>query len=350
MLFGCVLNHSQHAANDNSSLHLILSSLHSMHRRQRMLTLCIVRTTFQSLLLVDNDAMQTLDGLKVESIGADLGIVANQALKTIRVDSLKSVGGVARIADNTVLRDIGFRSLREVGGLAIVNNAALTDTSGLQLLEKVHGDLSIEDNGALADLRMDDTATETSDFKRLRVIGGSLRVTRNNLLAMIQGFNKLEVVGGDVLIQTNPVLSSAAGFSSLRVVDGSLVISGNKKIGDIAFPVLELVGGDVVIDRCNNLRSLDGLSRLRTVGGNLIITHNIQLAALGGHHGKAVSKAAPALAIKRVYGEIVIDGNPSLKDVSALRSLECHGGVRGFDRDQEGSFVAPAWLTGLPRC
>lgn len=318
-----------------------------MHRQ---LTLCIVRTTSQSLVLHDNDAMQTLDGLKAEAIGADLEIVANRALRTIRVDSLKSVRGVARIVDNAVLRDIGFRSLREVGGLAIVHNAALTDTSGLQLLEKVHGDFSIEDNGALADLRMDDTDTETSDFKRLRAIKGSLRVARNNRLAIIQGFNRLEAVGGDIMIQVNPVLSSAAGFSSLRVVDGSLVISGNKQIADISFPVLERVGGDVVIDRCNNLRSLDGLSRLRIVGGDLIITHNIHLAALGGHYGKAVSKATPTLAIKRVHGQIIIDGNPALKDVSALHSLECHGGVRGFDRDQEGSFAPPAWLTALPRC
>ena len=294
----------------------------------------LTSSTFNGTLrVVDVTSLDILKGLTQVEGGLEIG-----TLKEMRTRELTSLGGLESlrhvkkhmfIDHNPSLQNLkGLENLTEVGGrLTVDANEGLRNLSGLESLTVVGGDLEIDVNNALVSL---------SGLESLTEVKGSLRIWDNDVLTSLSGLKNLISVEGDVIIWNNDNLTSLDGLENLKFIGGNLVINANTFYGrclSIGNPSL-VVEGDISV--INNV----GLSMLnlaaQSVSGKVIVLDNnplpdnsmlkedekdsqwedLDLMNTAGSEMKSLSYVA---------GEIMIQGNPSLKAL-IVRGIEVVGG------------------------
>src|SRR4051812_1306616 len=206
-------------------------------------------TTATGILIDSNSALVTLDPLgladpKLEQVNGDIAITGNPAVQTIPLKYLTKVTGALTISGNAAVKSIdlskltttgdvdiadnpvlgaltGFAATSISGDLAIRNNAQLSAIGPMAALYRVTGNLTIDNNAALANL----AAFTTS----LKLIDGALAITNNPALADLGPLKHLQLIGS-IMITNNKALISCRADEVNRCVShlGTAVISQNK--------------------------------------------------------------------------------------------------------------------------
>jgi len=202
-------------------------------------------------LIENNNSLQSLSGLNVESVGDDFTITSNNSMTSITgLNRLKTISGIFYIIENESLLSVSeLDSLKKTEGIIIENNPSLTTISGANQLD-------------------------TSKWV--------LSMRYNHALNIINGFNQLTYTGG-VLIEDVPELVSVNGFNGLKRINGFLWISNNEKLNSLAgFDSLTTAYGFYIANN-PSLKTLDDLSQLTSLaGGNFNLVSNDSLSSIEG--------------------------------------------------------------------
>ena len=156
----------------------------------------------------------------------------------------------------------------------------LTTLSAFDALQRIGGDLIIDENAAL---------TTLSGFDALGSIGGNigfdfgLYITNNETLATVSGFSTLATITGHLTISNNPLLTTLNDFVALATVGENIFIQNNAALNTLSnFPVLIRTGGELFIQSNTALITLSSFPALTHIGKNLSIQGNDALTTLSG--------------------------------------------------------------------
>jgi hypothetical protein len=337
-------------------------------------------TTLAHIRVIDGDLVAigvptTGDGAfeafslpELQHVSGFLDFADDPALTTIRLPKLVDIGGSMVLSNDPQLATLDLSLLSSVArDVTLTGLPALPDMAGAPRLSQAGGDLTIRDNTALAHARI--------PFQ----VGGAIDVSNNPALAALDvfviprlarvnifhnGITKLtitsgsahpgdEVVLGPVDISGNPNLTSVrfdtealgdvsiGGNPGLEEVDltfghgdGNLLIDGpaldqlTLQARELDAPV-QLAGALTVRGPATQLFAFTGLhvggdvtlagtqltrvSTLREVGGSLKLLDNPRLLGLD----------IPL----EVGGDLVVDGNAAIKNVSFVENEVYHGSV-----------------------
>jgi len=133
----------------------------------------------------------------------------------------------------------------------------------------------------------------------------------------IASFRIVSHINGNIILQNSCRITELCGFNCLKSVQGDFVIQGSGLEHIHELNALKRVGGKFVIAHNNKLISVSGVSGLEQLGRGLSILNNTLLASVNGfnslHHID--------------QGNLEIIGNPSLRNINGLVSLEAIGGT-----------------------
>ena len=273
--------------------------------------------------------------------------------------------------------------------MILQNNAYLVSLRGLEALQVVGGDLSVERCGSSISLsRLDQMVVderweqsfsvsigpgsfgadsrvpdEHLHFPRRRgPAGGVARKVCHALctglynedtlaaLSSMHGLDSLQLIGGNFVVNGNPELLSFHGLDNLSTVSGALIVQHNLKLENLLGSELLADIGGLKVEWNPLLRSIDGLDGLTTVGSlGIEISRNEVLEELG-HWPNLVSVAgdmviwqnhhllAPTLQdsglgppvrlirVDNIGGFVSIEDNRRLNSLSGLASLQSING------------------------
>ncbi|KAA3622738.1 MAG: T9SS C-terminal target domain-containing protein, partial [Bacteroidetes bacterium] len=209
-------------------------------------------------------------------------ISSNNALVNLEgLDQIDSIGTDITIEYNQNLSDLsGFESITSLGGIRIQHSHALTTLNGL---EQIPGHLS-----------------------------EGIRIADNSQLNSLEGLNHLTMVEGNVYIGQNPSLTSLTALHNLQTVEGQLYIGQNPQLLNLS-GLEELSGlGSLSVGYNDNLLDINGLIGItRTEKGSCTIRDNSSLIDLSGLNN-----------LTAIAGGLYITGNSVLNSIEALENLQ----------------------------
>ena len=199
----------------------------------------------------------------------DIDNFANQGYCKIKGDVYIGVGygDVSDITDLTGLNEI----LEVEGNLSIVLNHNLQSLVGLKSLSYLNGDFLVTGNTNLQSLQgLENLKTVTGDvkFSPFIVYGGPsydpITQVFENSFTNLTGLESLEKIGGDLILQDNRLLSSLDGLENLNSINGSLKLHDCDLIENlVGFKNIELINEGIEIGyNYNNLKNFEGLERI----------------------------------------------------------------------------------------
>jgi len=206
-----------------------------------------------TLLISNCNNLASLSGLEgLDSISGNLiirnvGNSGNEKLVDLSgLDNIKGIRGSAEISNcDSLISLSGLHNLSSVGSrFSIFNNDMLTNLSGLESLTSV-GMNSITGLG-------DDLLIGLPDS-----VG-------NDALLSLSGLNNLENIGGDLSINFNENLVSLIGLENISYVGGNLHLFHNDQISNLqGLESLQTIGGNIEITNCQGLQSLQGIENIQ---------------------------------------------------------------------------------------
>lgn len=221
--------------------------------------------------------------------------------------ALAALSQIERIRGKLIIRAVsnmepgwlaGLRALRRVDGDVIIErNRGLLNLRGLGLLRRVGGSLRIERNSDLSSLR---------GLEELERVDGDLRIERHSKLASLDGPRRLTQIGGSLTIQHASKLRRIEGFPALRRIGKNLHIQHNALAARLTLPPgLERLGWTLVVEEMSALREIAWPETLRRPGGVILR----KLPALRVMRGRP---------FEEILGTVRLDAVPRLGDVSWL--------------------------------
>jgi len=200
----------------------------------------------------DNAVLDSVTGLSdLTRIEGDLTITGNPKLSSLSLRQLTAVDGTTRIADNAALTSVDLGKLQSVHRVELTNNTALTSFAGFAAtgitgdvivrgnralttlgtmgsLDRLEGNLTIDDNDALTSLGLFTTS--------MHYLTGQLSITNNGALADLGQLSRLQGIGS-ISINTNPNLSACVAQEVAQCVPqhGNVSISNNKTASNCTY-------------------------------------------------------------------------------------------------------------------
>lgn len=303
----------------------------------------------------EEDSAERADLRCIQVITGDLTVQNSETVESL--ESLRSllqvlgdveIGGPASGAKNERLSSLhGLEQLTEIGGdLRISHLPKLASVEALSSLRQVGGDLSLYSLPLLSNV---------DGLDLLESIGGSLMISDNDKLTTLESFHALYHIEEDFLLQSNPRLTSigfssdygpsAGGRISIAVNDAlqTLTQFGEPQANDapcnLARPDVEVfhnvsleelvlppvTDGCVAVRGNPKLTTLDGAGQLFSSGSiSLESLPNLKSLDLNGWNLDTLTISHTGLETlhdigwTRVNCELFINGNPELRDVTAL--------------------------------
>ncbi len=184
----------------------------------------IEKLTIQYTSLIDLSDLSNVSSLE------SLNVLNNTELISLDgLEGLTSTNGI-KLSGNPVLNDLsGLVNITEVGDvdntglqLEIYNNAALESLNGLNNIEKVWGETTIEWNQSLESLSGLDGVSE---------LVGHVRIATNSSLQNLSGLDNLSEISNGLFIFNNSSLADLSALANLASFNGSyLTISSNQSL------------------------------------------------------------------------------------------------------------------------
>jgi hypothetical protein len=199
---------------------------------------------------------------------------------------------------------LGFHKVVEVGSsVTIAENTSLDIWNALNGLERIGGDLTVQQNRLQNFTGLDDLVT----------VEGHMIFQQNQGLQTIRGLRALETVGGDLVLYSNRDLIEAKFQAS--TVGGEIVILANDSLQSIErWPQLTDAGA-LRVSYNPSLTGLAGFYMLSTLRGDLELIQNDQLETLLGLN-----------ALTTIEGNMVLRRHDVLTDISPLMGVTNIGG------------------------
>jgi hypothetical protein len=277
--------------------------------------------------------------------------IQGEALRGFRgFEQLEHVSGTLAIVDCPQLTSLGgFSALAEVGSLGIERNPVLAAVSGFTALRRVKDLLRLSH---CAELAVVDGLSGLAEV-------GKLELTELPSLTSI-GFLQGLVAATDILVNRCPItdasplrtvvktmgkirhgirivgtlITDVEFLASLRSVGSSLYLNANRIERLNGLEDLETVGASLNLAG-NCIADLTPLRRLRQVGGILSLTGN-RLTSLAGLENLRSLRTRTWSGQPRT---LRLCGNPELRDISALASVEERDHYLLMDIDQDQHFA-----------
>jgi len=271
---------------------------------------------------VTTDAPSTVPLGALQAVGGDL-LVDGGTPTEVDLAELLTVDGRLVVADLSAVERVDLSRLRVVGGsLRLSALPALTELEGLMAVESVgRGPVEVggtptgADQGGVELSGLGQVSTLRA-FRLVTAVGGPIQVIGNPALADIDVFTTLPQLSYAVRISDNPSLAALEGFDTLETA-GDVEVLDNIALANI-FGFTNLREADVVaVEGSPNLRSLLGLSALEHVGGLRLL-------------GLALQDIPWFTELHTVDGELVVSNQPILGRVSGLTALTSVGGDLRF--------------------
>lgn len=271
-----------------------------------------VQGQYLSLSIMENGALENLDGLESLKTLASINISENPSLKNIQGLTGVEQSGEVRIYGNPQLTELtGLDNIEYVNlGLYIQHNAMLMNLDALSNLKSIENELIISDNASLMHI---DGLNNVENWSRSIVILNNAVLENINALSPIQDASSIS-------INDNPSLENLDGLSNLKSVN-TLSLNNNKLLTHVN-PLRNLkVVGTMTINNNQNLSDISGLSSLESVAVNLNLKGNDALSNLEG------------LNQLRIIGrDLSIQSNSALTDFCALQpELIAEGLIGGYN-------------------
>lgn len=219
--------------------------------------------------------------------------------------------------DNTELKDLhGLDSLQSVGtNLTIENNHRLKNLAGLYSLNKINGFLSVSENDSLETL--EGLGLFNPDSLNYLYLTDSKRLTvcsHESICAYIST-GKPSVITNNGSGCGSLFQVSKSCFPDSDCPPGNLQLFTQDEVDEFAliYPNCIDLNGNLEIGPspgASTITSLAGLSGIVTIAGNLEITQNRSLRSLGGLD-----------SLTQIRGYVTINTNDSLTDLTGLGSL-----------------------------
>ena len=311
--------------------------------------------TLNIIELVDNNSLLTLYGLhNVLYVDSILTVINNDVLTDFSgLASIKRINGVFEIRSNDLLQNLnGLDSLQIVESLYILDNPTIRSTTGLENLDSVYVELSVERNRMLDELTFSNLSSVGEDISlwgiaidtlnnfpllenaknisinscdSLSSIAGFEILHSNNTFSVYNNFKLIDISGvnmlkkaNDVFINNNSQLETISGFQELDSIKSFLSISDNAElISTLGFSNLDFV--DLLELENSNLIDLSDFANLKSLN-TLWLFQNKSLSTLIGLEN--ISKLHILLA--RENTELSdLNGLNNLLDISRLEITNC---------------------------
>ena len=210
------------------------------------------------LWIVDNDFLETLDGLENLTSVGEIKVENNDSLTNLKgLQNVTTITfGALEIDDNDVITNMdGLENLAYVdGGLSIHYNENLTNVDGL---------LGLTEVGKL-------TTFAPAEDCEYGLSGANISITGNNALKNVDGLNNISIATGSLSIYGNDLLRNLDGVQNITCVAKDLTVQRNSRLSNCQ-GIAEVVGwpsgppddnvtGDIDISRnasgCNSLEDV----------------------------------------------------------------------------------------------
>lgn len=296
--------------------------------------------TLSGLDLNDDGTLSDNEVTSIPTYQCFTPMVRNGSVSVTNLAELQALEGVTEITGGlyisapTITNLDPLSVLTRVGSLSIVSNTLLTNTAGLDALERIDGAITIQDNPVLADV---------DGFAETRIINGALLIEGNPTLAHITGFDQVGDLGGALTIRNNSGLVDLDGFDALETILGSFTIVDNDALTTIAgFESLIAVSGNVDISDNAQLASISGLSALYETGqfsliNNPMLSTTPGLETLHTVRGSFNLSGNAFVTLSGFNGLVVVQGtftlrnNQALLSITGFNALETLGTPFGFE-------------------
>ena len=300
-----------------------------------------------SLTLYAISSISNLTGLgSLDSVGGNL-IIACQNLSSLNgLNEISSVGGDLYMGyynwlpgyfGNPALTTLaGMDGLTTIGGnLNILGNNSLNTLSGLQNIASIGGGISIIDNTNLTDCAIQSLCDYVSSPNGIVEIYENAQGCNNQseLANNCGGASYCLPYGNYYFFAQSDIDNFPLNFSGCTDLQGTVTISG-PDISDLnGLSQVTSVSGDLQVGMYNYfsgngnplLKDLSGLESLNFIGGNLWINNNDSLKSLAGLEN--LTTIGLGLLIGYDYGGPDRYEMSSLADLTALDNLTSIGGI-----------------------
>ncbi|MEO7735177.1 MAG: hypothetical protein ABIY55_29755 [Kofleriaceae bacterium] len=202
----------------------------------RDLKMVQLATPPENVVIDNNLGLTSLDALvsttaKLTEVNGDLEITNNPALTAIALPSLTKVTGLLIIGSNDKIASVDLSQLVTTHGLDVADNAQLVSVAGLAATE-IAGDLAIRSNPKL---------TTIGTMGALATVTGNVIIDSNAALPDLKAFTlSMKRIGRTLTINNNAALADLGMLKHLDLI-GSLTITNNHNL--VGCRVLE-------VDRC----------------------------------------------------------------------------------------------------
>lgn len=182
-------------------------------------------TAAKGILIDGNPVLASVDALslddpKLDEVDGDLAITGNPALTAVPLKYLTKVTGAVTISSNGAVRTIDVSNLGTTKHVEIAENAQLSLLTGFAA-DTVDGDLAIRDNPVL---------TSLGSMPALYRVTGNLTIDNNAALANLAAFTtKVKFVDQSLAIRNNQNLTDLGQLKHLALV-GSITITNNHNL------------------------------------------------------------------------------------------------------------------------
>ena len=260
--------------------------------------------SISELSIYDNFNLESLQGLKVDTIDGSFTLNRNQSLVNLSgLESLSHINGELSInQNNNLVNFVGLSGVEKIGSLVIINNPVLENLTGLENLSTVDGAVRIEENAALINVYGLNSVTR---------ILGSLAFIDNDNLMDFSGLGNLEQVNY-LNISGNDGITNFNGFESLYSINGAFNVEYNTNLIDFeGLEKLENIGGSLSVLNNDNLINFNGLTALTSNNIDFTVENNNSLENFVGleNFGNALDR-------------VVVDNNNSLLNFRGLENIE----------------------------
>jgi hypothetical protein len=274
------------------------------------------------IYIEENNNLEYVSGFENVKMLKIFDLTKNLSLLQIPKFNKVTTCGDLEITFNHKLTVIdGFQNLLEANSIRVYPNNNLVSISGFNNLKSVKFGLNITSN----------SITSLPNFDKL--ISAEIIGIYSTSIDSINGFNSL--INSDLYIWANSKLGSVKGFKNLKNVSGSLEISNNIGLNIIdAFNELNYIGKNLTITQCPKLESVLHFEKLIKVGGNFSfeqngslkgLPHFVKLRDIGGNLSLLGCNFADLVALNslnKVNGSMTIAGLPRLTSLVGLQNID----------------------------
>ena len=261
-------------------------------------------TEVSKLSIYDNFYLESLEGLKINTIDGPFILNRNQTLVNLSgLESLNQINGELSVnQNNNLVNFVGLSGVEKIGSLLIINNPVLENFTGLENLSDVDGPVKIEDNNALINV---------SGLNSVTRIFTTLQIANNDNLLDFSGLESLEQVNY-LNISENDGITNFNGFESLYSIDDGFNVQSNISLIDFeGLEKLESISGFLSVENNDNLINFNGLTALTSNNIEFFVENNNSLENFIGldNFGNALNR-------------ITISDNNSLLNFRGLENIE----------------------------